>query len=469
MDWKSKLEFTNTMSGDKQQFVPLESGSVRIYSCGPTVYDYAHIGNFRNFTFVDVLRRTLKLFGYKVIHAMNITDIDDKIIRNAQKEGVAFSSIAQRYEKAFIEDCRYLKLEPMEFYPRATEHINEMVDLVKTLIEKGYTYEADGSIYYRISRFKEYGKLSRIDKEGLKAGARVDSDEYEKGDLRDFVLWKGYRDGEPSWETAIGKGRPGWHLECSAMSSKYLGKTFDIHTGAEDLIFPHHENEIAQSEAANEQLFVKYWLHCAFLNMKTEKMSKSKGNILTVHDLSRQGQDPSAIRYFLLSVHYRKPLAYSEEAIEASKAAVLRLRGFRQRIAEIIDAGQREDGAGLGDKIAKSREEFFRALADDLNTARALGAIFEMIREINPSIESQELRTSDARAVMEFLLEFNQIAAVFEDAAEMLPEEIEELVNQRQNARSSRDFALADKIRDELRAKGIVLDDTRDGVRWRKA
>ncbi len=464
------IYFHDTMTGKTRLFEPVEPGVAKIYSCGPTVYNYAHIGNFRNFVFVDVLRRTLKLFGYSVKHVMNITDIDDKIIRNAAQEGISCEALARRYEQAFFEDCTFLNLEPKEFNPRATEHIPEMIALVQKLIDRGFTYEADGSVYFKISQFRAYGKLSGIQPDGMKTGARADADEYTKEDLRDFVLWKGRKPDEPFWETPFGQGRPGWHLECSAMSSRYLGDTFDIHTGAEDLVFPHHENEIAQSEAATGKPFVNYWLHCAFLNMRSEKMSKSLGNIVTLHDLARSGIDPRSIRYFLLSVHYRKPLNYTEESIEAAGAAVARLQGFYQRVREIVSNGQASPASVcLADRINAARSDFYEGLADDLNTARSLGALFELVRDANPLIELRQLKTEDARSILELLEDADRVLAILETQTELLPDEIEDLIRQRQEARKARDFQRADAIRIHLADRGIQLEDTRDGVRWRKA
>ncbi|MBN1356132.1 cysteine--tRNA ligase [bacterium] len=462
------ITFYDTMTGSKRLFEPLIPGTAKVYSCGPTVYDYAHIGNFRNFVFVDILRRTLQSFGYRMVHVMNITDIDDKIIRDAAGEGIPTTELTRRYEKAFFEDCRFLKLEPAEYFPRATEHIEEMVDLVVRLQDKGLTYRAEGSIYFRIAGYRDYGKLSRIDLSGIKSGARVDSDEYDKESLRDFVLWKGHREGEPSWDTRIGKGRPGWHLECSAMSHKYLGDTFDIHTGAEDLIFPHHENEIAQSRAAYGGEFVRYWLHCAFLNMKAQKMSKSLGNIVTIHELAESGINPRAIRYFLLSSHYRKPLVFAEESIEASRSAVERLEGLVRRIRDIHKSGVIKSGPHAGRITEKARETFYQGMQDDLNTSKAMGGIFEMVREINPLVESQDLGAADAEAVLVLLKEVNRIIDVLDFSDEILPGEIEKLIEKRQEARRNRDFKMADQIRDDLRSDGIILEDTSEGVRWRR-
>lgn len=467
MESVKPIYFYDTMTGQSRLFETIEPGLARIYSCGPTVYNYAHIGNFRNFVFVDVLRRTLKLFGYQVKHVMNITDIDDKIIRNAAAEGVSCEELARRFESAFFDDCKQLNLDPMEFNPRATEHIPEMIDLVQRLIDRGYTYEADGSIYFKISQFPSYGKLSGIRPEEMQPGTRVDSDEYSKENMRDFVLWKGKKPGEPFWDTPFGQGRPGWHLECSAMSSKYLGESFDIHTGAEDLVFPHHENEIAQSEAASGKTFVGYWLHCAFLNMRSEKMSKSLGNIVTVHDLVSMGVDMKSIRYFLLSVHYRKPLNYTEESIDASHAAVARLQGFYNRVRDVAESTS-DHPSDILDRIQTARTDFFAGLADDLNTARALGALFELVRDLNPLVERRELKNTDARTILELLDEANRVLAILDTHEEMLPDEIERLIQQRQDARKARDFKRADTIRIHLADRGIQLEDTREGVRWRK-
>ncbi|MBN1296167.1 cysteine--tRNA ligase [bacterium] len=462
------IYFHDTKAGCVRRFEPVHLGKARIYSCGPTVYNYAHIGNFRNFVFVDVLRRVLTVFGYDVIHVRNITDIDDKIIRSAISSETTTHAIARRYEDAFFEDCRYLNLEDVEYSPRATENIGEMIRLVSELIEKGYTYERDGSIYFRIACFKAYGKLSGIDLTRVQSGTRVDSDEYSKDDPRDFVLWKGRRENEPFWKAPFGDGRPGWHLECSAMSRRFLGPTLDIHTGAEDLIFPHHENEIAQSEAANEVEYVRYWLHCAFLNMKEQKMSKSLGNIVTARALREQGVDGAAVRYFLLSVHYRKPLAFSMEAIDSAASAVKRLRAFYRRVCEYAVDFEGDSPEPQG-RVAEIRNAWLDALADDLNTARALGVLFDMVREYNFAMDESALTLPEAVMIRDVLEDVDRVLGVITVEEESDPaQEIEELIERRQQARKRRDFVEADRIRDILHSMGVILEDTRDGVRWRR-
>ncbi|MBN1879142.1 cysteine--tRNA ligase [bacterium] len=463
------IKFYDTKSGSLRLFEPVTPGVATIYSCGPTVYNYAHIGNFRNFVFVDVLRRTLRLFGYNIKHVRNITDIDDKIIRKAVEENTTVQAIAAQFESAFFQDCDYLRLQKVEYNPRATEHIVDMIDLVKVLIEKGYTYERDGSVYYKIGRFENYGKLSHIDLSSVRSGARVDSDEYLKEDARDFVLWKGRREHEPYWPAPFGEGRPGWHLECSAMSRHYLGPTFDIHTGAEDLIFPHHENEIAQSEAANGVEYVRYWLHCAFLNMKDQKMSKSLGNIITARKLREDGIDGLAVRYFLLSVHYRKPLAFSMEAIESARTAVNRLQTFYSRIASAAASQSKRQEQDSADPLTRIRSDWYDALGDDLNTAKALGVLFEMLREYNTRMDMDRVDSVLAGELLSFLDEADSILDVMRpDSEDELSSKIDDMIVKRQAARLARDFREADRIRDELSQMGIVLEDTREGVRWRK-
>ncbi len=469
MTFQKSIRFYDTKTGSQRRFEPINPEVVSIYSCGPTVYNFAHIGNFRNFVFVDVLRRTLKLFGYDVRHVRNVTDVDDKIIRIAQENNESIKDVSSRYEEAFFEDCKYLRLEDVEYNPRATDHIDGMIDLVKRLIEKGYTYEKDGSIYFKVDKFTDYGKLSGIDLSAVRTGARVDSDEYSKEDARDFVLWKGRRNDEPYWDSDFGQGRPGWHLECSAMSRHYLGDTFDIHTGAEDLVFPHHENEIAQSEAANGREYVRYWLHCAFLNMKDQKMSKSLGNIITAKKLRDDGVNGLAVRYFLLSVHYRKPLAFSYESIDSAVTAVTRLQTFFTRIKDLADNREADDRTDFEDKLNKYKNEWFEALADDLNTAKALGSLFELVREANSLMDRQMIGWRQATAILDFLSMADSVLDVMQsDSDSGLNQEIEDLVNCRNEARKARNFEEADRIRDQLKKMGIIIEDTREGVRWRK-
>jgi cysteinyl-tRNA synthetase len=463
------VNFYDTRTGKKRPFESLEPGRVSIYSCGPTVYNYAHIGNFRNFVFIDVLRRTLKLFGFSVQHVRNLTDVDDKIIRLANEKRISFKDVAMKYEKEFFKDCAYLRLQDVEHNPRATDHIDEMKTLVKRLIDKGYTYERDGSVYFSVDKFNDYGKLSGIDLSAVRPGTRIDTDEYSKEDARDFVLWKGRREGEPYWDADFGPGRPGWHLECSAMSRHYLGNTFDIHTGAEDLIFPHHENEIAQSEAANGQEYVRYWLHCAFLNMKDQKMSKSLGNIITAKKLRDEGVNGLAVRYFLLSVHYRKPLSFSYESIDSAQTAVSRLQTFYSRIQELANNSSADDKTEFTDRLDRYTNEWFDALGDDLNTAKALGSLFELVRETNGLMDRNLLGQNQAREIQHFLSDADSILDVMKpDIALDINDEIETLVDRRNEARKARDFQEADRIRDQLKKMGIIVEDTREGIRWRR-
>jgi cysteinyl-tRNA synthetase len=477
----AEIQLHNTLSGNVEAFVPLEAGEVRMYTCGPTVYDYAHIGNFRTFVFQDILRRFLKLRGYKLMHVMNLTDVDDRIIANAAAAGVGIREYTEKYAQAFFEDCKALSIEAPEQWIRATDHIDDMVKLIERLQARTFTYESDGSIYYRIAKFPQYGKLSKIDVTGIQAGARVDVDRYEKESARDFALWKAPKPGEHFWETSIGRGRPGWHIECSAMAMKYLGETLDIHTGGIDLAFPHHENEIAQSEAATGKPFAKYWLHAEHLLVEGEKMSKSLGNFFTLRDLFSKGYKPSALRFALASVPYRKQLNFTFDGLQQASSSVERLRNFADRLAEgKFAAGQQEK---IGERIKQACEEFDAGLSDDLNTARALGATFDLVREINIAMDKGEFRRANVKAAQEYLQNFDQVFAVVADTdAEKLralgyggvetglsDAEIEKLIEDRNNAKKKRDFAAADRIRKELADRGIILEDAKDGsVRWKR-
>ena len=465
---KENIKFYNTLTRHLDSFKPIEKDTVKIYSCGPTVYDYAHIGNFRSYIFSDLLRRFLKYEGYKVIHTMNLTDVDDKTIRRSNEENMSLKEYTDKYIKVFFEDLETLNIEKVEYYPRATEHINEMIELIKKLDKNGYTYEADGSIYFNISKFKEYGKLSKIDLSGMKSGVRIDVDEYNKEDVRDFVLWKGKKEGEPFWETEYGAGRPGWHIECSAMSSKYLGETFDIHTGGVDLIFPHHENEIAQSECASGKKFVNYWLHCAHLIVNGEKMSKSKGNFYTLRDLLKKGYSPKAIRYLLLSTHYRKQLNFTEEGINAAQQAVEKLQIFYNNLKNLNTFSP--DDNGYKDILNSSIEKFDSNLEDDLNISGALGELFNLVHITNKFIQENKLTKTDTENVLNAVRKINSILAVIDESDdENIDEEIEKLIEQRQQARKDKNFKLADEIRDKLKNEyNIILEDTKEGVRWRK-
>ncbi len=477
----AEIQLHNTLGGKIEPFVPQKAGEVRMYSCGPTVYDYAHIGNFRTFVFQDILRRFLKSRGFKMTQVMNLTDVDDRIIANAAAAGVGIREYTEKFAQAFFDDCKTLSLEAPEHWTRATDNIDSMVRLIEQLREKSFTYESEGSIYYRISKFPDYGKLSNIDVAGILAGARVDVDRYEKESARDFALWKAPKTGEHFWETSIGRGRPGWHIECSAMAMKYLGETLDIHTGGIDLAFPHHENEIAQSEGATGKHFVKYWLHAEHLLVEGEKMSKSLGNFFTLRDLFAKGYKPSALRFALASVPYRRQLNFTFDGLQQAASSVDRLRNFADRLAQ----GKFPAGAqkSMARRIVEAAEEFDAGLSDDLNTARALGAVFEFVREANIAMDKGEFGSADVPAAQKFLQIFDQIFAVLENNdAQKLPAlgygqensnagdaEIEKLVAERQVARQTRDFATADRIRKELDKRGIILEDSRDGsVRWKR-
>jgi len=475
-----EIRFQNTLSGRVEPFVPLTPGEVRIYTCGPTVYDFAHIGNFRTFVFQDVLRRFLAMKGFHVHQVMNLTDVDDRIIQNAAAAGIGIREYTEKYVKSFLEDMDALGLERPEQIVRATEHIEQMVALIERLRERTYTYVSDGSIYYRIAKFPAYGKLSKIDLSGIQAGARVETDRYEKEDARDFALWKAPKPGEHFWETRIGAGRPGWHLECSAMSMYYLGETLDIHTGGIDLAFPHHENEIAQSEAATGKPFVRYWLHAEHLLVDGEKMSKSLGNFYTLRDLFAKGHKPSSIRYLLASVPYRRQLNFTMDGLQSAASSVERLRNFAARLREEkLPPGETP---GFADRAARAEADFLAGLEDDLNTAQALAAIFDLVRDANTAMDRNEFRAGDAQAVLAALERFDRIFAVLEDhdaerlralgygaGDEISDAEIERLIAERQAARKRRDFTAADELRRKLLDRGIILEDTRDGgLRWKR-
>ena len=475
------LRFYNTLTRALQDFVPLNEGRVGLYTCGPTVYDYAHIGNYRTFVFQDILRRFLNLRGFKLQHVMNLTDVDDRIIANAAAASKHIRDYTEQFVQAFFDDCKTLSIEAPEHWIRATDHIDDMVQLIQRLQQKTFTYSSERSIYYRITKFPDYGKLSKIDLTGIQAGARVDNDRYEKESARDFALWKAPKPGEHFWETAIGPGRPGWHIECSAMAMKYLGETLDIHTGGIDLAFPHHENEIAQSEAATGKPFARYWMHAEHLLVEGEKMSKSLGNFFTLRDLFAKGYKPSALRFALASVPYRKQLNFTFDGLTQATNSVERLRNFADRLRKgKFAAGKRE---GMAARIAKAAEEFDAGLSDDLNAARALAAVFDLVRDANIAMDKGEFRQGDVAAVQSFLATFDKVFAVLEDndaqklqalgyasaQAGLSDAEIEKLVAERNAAKKSRDFATADRIRKELADRGIILEDAKDGsVRWKR-
>jgi cysteinyl-tRNA synthetase len=462
------MRIFNTLTRQIEPFEPRVPGQVGLYTCGPTVYDYAHIGNFRTYVWEDLLRRTLKFLGFAVTQVMNITDIEDKIISKAIAQGVSLAEITDPFIAAFFEDLDVLGIERAEHYPRATEHIDEMIAIAKALEAKGLTYVSQGSLYFRIGSFETYGRLSNLENREIKVGARVDSDEYDKDDARDFVLWKGHKEGEPSWESPYGPGRPGWHLECSAMSMKYLGESFDLHTGGVDNIFPHHENEIAQSEGATGHPFVKYWMHAAHLMVDGEKMAKSKGNFYTVRDLVAKGHDPRALRYLLLTTHYRTSLNFTFDALARAAGELQRFDALHARLAEPSRAAGRDEDFDA--KAAAIEAEVRAALADDLNVSGAQGGLFRLVREANAALDRNELPSESAAGLAEILGRIDSVFGVIAPKAqELLDPEVEALIASRQQARKAKDFRESDRIRDLLAARGIVLEDTPSGVRWRRA
>jgi len=491
------LRLFNTMSARVEEFRPIRANQVRMYACGPTVYDYGHIGNFRTFVAVDLLRRFLRQSGYDVQYVMNITDVDDKIIRNSARDGVTVQQYTAKYEKAFLEDSALINIE-QPYLVRATEHIPEMGDFVKKLAEKGVAYRTeDGSYYFRIAKFPQYGKLSKKDFEGMQDGARVEVDEYDKDSARDFALWKAPKPGEASWETSIGAGRPGWHLECSVMSMAELGETFDLHAGGEDLIFPHHENEIAQSESLTGKTFANFWFHARFLLVEGEKMSKSLGNFFTLRDLVLKGHKPSSLRYLLTSVPYRNQLNFTFDGLKQAAVSVDRLRNFRLRLTSSnFQAGSNPEIQ----KLAMETENRMRAaLEDDLNTAQAQAAIFEMVRQANAAFDTGGVKKDDVPALLEVLKKFDDIFAVLDDddvpkmkrvldwaltegrdkdiseelrqalqSGELSDADIEAKIAQMGSARKARDFKASDALRAELTEAGVIVEITKDGIRWRR-
>jgi len=461
------LMLYNTMTRRKEEFQPLEQGKVGMYTCGPTVYDYAHIGNYRAYIFEDILRRYLKYKGYQVMQVMNITDVDDKSIAGVRKTGQTLEEYTAPYKRAFFDGLDALRIERAEQYPEATRHIDEMVALIQRLQEKGLVYEADGHLYYRISGFREYGKLSHMRLDELRCGVRVKADEYEKEQASDFALWKAWEesDGDVYWETPLGKGRPGWHIECSAMSMKYLGETFDIHTGGVDNMFPHHENEIAQSEAATGKPFVRYWLHNEHLIIEGKKMSKSLGNYFTLDDLLKQGHDPVAIRYLLMSTHYRQQLNFTMNGLEGAVNALKRIREFLNNVSL---ASADEDHPKLDEILSQAESEFETFMDDDLNISGALGSVFTLIGRINKIMAEEGISRADAGKVRTTMNRFDQVLDIVEppgiESGDRL-EEIKELVRRRQQARAEKNWAEADGCRDRLLEEfGIILEDRAEGT-----
>ncbi len=465
------LRFFNTLSRQIEEFKPIDDNKVRMYICGPTVWNFAHIGNFRTFVFGDILRRYLKFKGYDLTHVMNLTDIDDRIINEAAARNISIDEFTEPYAQYFLEDFDALGNERPEIIPRATHHIPEMIDIISKLLANGHAYESEGSIYYRIAAFPEYGKLSKISFSGNIAGGseRIDTDKYDKEDARDFALWKLVGpDDQPGWDAPFGRGRPGWHIECSAMSMKYLGETFDLHAGGQDLQFPHHENEIAQSEGSTGKLFSKYWIHSEFLKIDDVTMSKSKGNFFTFRDLRDQGYSPLAIRYLLLSVPYRKQLNFTFEGLQGAESTIERLRNFRSAVKGGNPTGK--EGASLiKSAVGTALERFEAAMDDDFNTAAALAAVHDLVREVNTQLAADGITADERASVLDAVSKFDSVLGIFgPEDDQMLDGDIEALIAERQDARHNRDFARSDEIRDILLEKGIVLEDTKEGVRWKR-
>jgi cysteinyl-tRNA synthetase len=470
------MRLYNTLTRREEEFAPFAGDMVRMYTCGLTVYARGHIGNFRTFVAIDVLRRALKYIGgWKMRQVTNFTDVDDKTIAGAQRQGVSLREYTDRFIAAFLEDAEALGLEQVEEMPRATDELNlrAMTDLIRLLAERGHTYASDGSIYFKISTLPDYGKLARLDHDGMQSGARVDSDSYGKEDARDFVLWKATRPDEPTWDLGLGPGRPGWHIECSAMAMRLLGDLpIDIHTGGVDLIFPHHENEIAQSEGATGKPFSRFWVHAEHLLVDGQKMSKSVGNVYTLKDVTDRGHRVSALRYLLLSGHYRKQLNFTWSGLEQAEEALTRLSDFLGRLATVTRDGTHPS---VQERVVRARREFDAALSSDLNTSAGFGAIFDLVRAVNSSIDEGEIGTGDVPAITAAFDHFDRVLGVMslrraEDERPPLPiAEIEKLIEDRHAARRRRDFAEADRIRKHLSDRGVLLEDSAQGTRWKRA
>jgi cysteinyl-tRNA synthetase len=461
----------NTLTRKKEEFVPLKEGRVTIYTCGPTVYDYFHVGNARVFITFDMIRKYLQFKGYDVTFVQNFTDIDDKMIKRANEEGVSVKELGDRFIEEYFADAAALGIQRADFHPRATSHIDEIIKLIKTLEDKGYAYEVDGDVYYATRKFKEYGKLSHQHLDELEAGARIAPGEKKK-DPMDFALWKAKKPNEPAWQSPWGEGRPGWHIECSAMSMKYLGETIDIHGGGPDLIFPHHENEIAQSEAATGKPFARFFMHVGYLNINNQKMSKSLGNFFTVRDILKD-YNPEVLRFFMLSSHYRSPINFSRKMMDQAKSSMERFYNalynmeYLEEIADEKPLSQKEEN--YKNEQQRNKERFIQAMDDDFNTADAISALFDIVRAFNTDV-NEDFSKQTICFTKDLLLSLGQVLGLFREFADksMLDEEIEQKIKERQEARQARNFELADKIRDELMKKGIVLEDTSTGVRWKR-
>jgi cysteinyl-tRNA synthetase len=457
------------MSRKKEEFIPLSLGEVKMYSCGPTVYNYFHIGNARPFIIFDILRRYLEYRGNKVTFVQNFTDVDDKIIKRAKQEGVTEKEISEKYINEYFKDAEALKIRKATYHPKVTEHIPEIIDIIKRLENRGLIYMLDGDVYYDTAKFDKYGRLGKQNLEELEAGARVELAEGKRS-ISDFVLWKSQKPGEPAWESPWGMGRPGWHIECSAMSMKYLGETIDIHSGGLDLIFPHHENEIAQSEGATGKEFARYWLHNGFLNVNNEKMSKSLNNFFTVRDIAEHF-DLEVLRMFMLSAHYRSPINFSDDLLEQTKSGLERLYNAKNNLLyfleNAVEKGASQEEQDLIKRLDEYKTKFIQAMDDDLNTADALAAIYDLVRDVNGSLKAESSKAA-VEAAMAMLMELSGVLGLLDKRDESLDAEIEKLIEERQTARKEKNWALSDKIRDDLKAQGIILEDTPSGVKWKR-
>ncbi len=459
------MKIYNTLTRKKEEFVPLKSGEVKMYSCGPTVYDYFHIGNARPFIVFDTMRRYLEYSGYKVDFVQNFTDIDDKMIKRANDEGITVKELGDRFIKEYFDDAEALGIHPATVHPKATENIDAIIDIIKRLVDNGYAYNVDGDVYFSTKKFREYGKLSKQPLEELEAGARIDINE-TKRDAMDFALWKKQKPGEPAWESPWGMGRPGWHIECSAMANKYLGETIDIHSGGQDLIFPHHENEIAQSECANGKPFAHYWMHNGYININNQKMCKSLGNFFTVRDI-RKKYDSEVIRFFMLSAHYRNPINFADTLMDQAKSAVERVYTCIENLEFLLQSAHGGDASpALVEKLGGFKEKFIAAMDDDLNTAGAIGAIFDVVYLANTEINGESTE-GDIKAALGMIRELGGVLGLFgKETKRPIDAEVESLIEERNRARAEKDWAKADEIRDRLKAMNIILKDTPQGVQW---
>ena len=461
------MKLYNSMTGKKEEFIPIEPGKVKMYSCGPTVYNYFHIGNARPFIIFDTLRRYFEYLGYDVSFVQNFTDIDDKMIRRANEEGITVAELAERFIAEYFKDADGLGIKHATVHPRATENIDAIISLIKTLEDKGYAYNVDGDVYFSVKKFKEYGKLSHQPLENLEAGARIEVGDKKK-DPMDFALWKAKKDGEPSWDSPWGEGRPGWHIECSAMANKYLGKTIDIHSGGKDLIFPHHENEIAQSECANCAPFAHYWLHNGYINIDNKKMSKSLNNFFTVRDVAKDF-DYAVIRFFMLSAHYRNPINFSHELLNQAKSGLERIETCVENLKFLKGNAKPDSGdEKITAKLAEFKKQFTDAMDDDINTADAISAIFDIVKYVNTEFD-ENTDSASLDAAINLIKELSGVLGInVEMKKGFIDSDIENLIEERNNARKSKDFKRADEIRDMLKDAGIILEDTRSGVKWKR-